>query len=222
MDFERDCDHMTNKQEQRSEETKRSILTAAGRLFAERGYDAVTMREIAKAAGCSHTTIYIYFKDKEALLHHLAMEPLQALFAEMEAGVQNHLLSADERLLAVSTSFVRFCLLNRSMYPLFFMAKSSRVDEKEPSLELQHLRNQLFGLLKDAVIACLPPHLTEEQSWAYARVYFFTLHGVIGTYSQSDETFDMLMERLAPTFELALRVALAGCKQIAHEEAAAK
>lgn len=119
MDFERDFDHMTNKQEQRSEETKRSILTAAGRLFAERGYDAVTMREIAKAAGCSHTTIYIYFKDKEALLHHLAMEPLQALFAEMEAGVQNHLLSADERLLAVSTSFVRFCLLNRSMYPLF-------------------------------------------------------------------------------------------------------
>ncbi|MEJ8546411.1 TetR/AcrR family transcriptional regulator [Brevibacillus borstelensis] len=213
---------MTRKQEQRSEETKRLILEAAGRLFAERGYDAVTMREIAKAAGCSHTTIYIYFKDKEALLHHLSMEPLQALFSEMEAELQNGSLSAEEKLLAVSTCFVRFCLLNRSMYPLFFMAKSSRVDEKEPSLALQHLRNRLFGLLKDAVTACLPPHLTEEQSWAYARVYFFTLHGVIGTYSQSEEPFDMLMERLGSTFELALRVALAGCKQIAHEEASAK
>jgi len=75
---------MSTKQEQRSEETKTSILSAAGTLFASRGYDAVTMREIAKAAGCSHTTIYIYFKDKEALLLQLSMPPLKTLMLQMD------------------------------------------------------------------------------------------------------------------------------------------
>ncbi|QQE73909.1 TetR/AcrR family transcriptional regulator [Brevibacillus composti] len=208
---------MARKQEQRSEETKHSILQAAGQLFRERGYDAVTMREIAKAAGCSHTTIYIYFKDKEALLHQLSMAPLQDLFAEMQACLQDPSLPVDEKLFSTSWSFLRFCLKNRSMYALFFMTKSSRVDEKEPAMELQKLRNEMFGLLKEAVIAALPAPLTEEQAWAFARVYFFTLHGIIGTYAETEEPYEQLIERVGPTFELALRVSLAGCKQIAQE-----
>ncbi|MGZ4164968.1 MAG: TetR/AcrR family transcriptional regulator, partial [Tumebacillaceae bacterium] len=57
-----DLQNMPSKKELKSEETKRAIVSAAGQLFADRGYEAVTMREIAKAAGCSHTTIYIYYK----------------------------------------------------------------------------------------------------------------------------------------------------------------
>ena len=68
---------MGSKKELRSEETKRMILKAAGKLFSEKGYDAVTMREIAKEAGCSHTTIYLYFNDKETLLHQLSMPTLK-------------------------------------------------------------------------------------------------------------------------------------------------
>ncbi|USG64908.1 TetR/AcrR family transcriptional regulator [Brevibacillus ruminantium] len=208
---------MARKQEQRSEETKQSILQAAGQLFAERGYDAVTMREIAKEAGCSHTTIYIYFKDKEALLHQLSMEPLQTLLDAMEKHLQDPLLSPEERLLAISQTFLQFCLTNRSMYALFFMVKSSRVDEQEPALEIQQRRNQLFALLKEAVSAILPLHQPEERKWAFARVYFFTLHGIIGTYAQSEEPYEQLQERLGSTFDLALQVALAGCKQLANE-----
>lgn len=77
---------MSSKQEQRSEETKRSILAAAGLLFASRGYDSVTMREIAKEAGCSHTTIYIYFKDKEALLQQLSLPRFKTWRTEWMKG----------------------------------------------------------------------------------------------------------------------------------------
>jgi AcrR family transcriptional regulator len=77
-----------SKQMKRSEETKNSIITAAQKLFAEQGYDTVTMREIAKEAGCSHTTIYIYFKDKVALLNQLAMPSLLELKLLMEEAVK--------------------------------------------------------------------------------------------------------------------------------------
>jgi hypothetical protein len=70
---------MSRKQVLRAEETKKAILSEAGKLFAEQGFHAVTMREIAKKAGCSHTTIYIYFTDKETLLYQLSMPPLKEL-----------------------------------------------------------------------------------------------------------------------------------------------
>ena len=36
------------------EENKQTILTAAGRLFRERGFDAVTVTDIMKSAGLTH------------------------------------------------------------------------------------------------------------------------------------------------------------------------
>jgi AcrR family transcriptional regulator len=201
------------KKEHRSEETKRAIVAAAGQLFADRGYDAVTMREIAKAAGCSHTSIYIYFKDKEALLHQLSMEPLQSLQQQMEAALQKKEASPDDRLKSVTRTFIEFCLANRNMYTIFFMTKASRVDEQQPELEVQQLRNRLFGLLRQAVQHCLPAGCSDDLLLAYTRIYFFTLHGIIGTYTSSEEPLDQLLERLAPTFDLAVDVLLAGCKQ---------
>ncbi|MFZ5822919.1 MAG: TetR/AcrR family transcriptional regulator [Bacillota bacterium] len=204
---------MPGRQEIRSEETRRAILKAAGELFAQRGFDAVTMREIARAAGCSHTTIYIYFKDKEALLHQLSMEPLQMLQTTMEVVLEDPALSPDERLKRVCLVFIRFCLASRNMYAIFFMTKATRVDEEDPALEINRLRNHLFGLLRRAVWEAvqLPP--SDERVLAYARILFYNLHGIIGTYTQSEEPLEDVMGRLAPTFELAIEVMLVGMKQ---------
>lgn len=48
-------------------EGARAILAAAEALFAERGYDAVSMNEIAQAAGVSKANIFHHFSNKKAL-----------------------------------------------------------------------------------------------------------------------------------------------------------
>lgn len=48
--------------------TRAHILSTALGLFAEKGYQATTMREIAAAAGCSLGLAYRYFDSKEALV----------------------------------------------------------------------------------------------------------------------------------------------------------
>ncbi len=207
---------MSSRQEMRAEETKRAILTAAGQLFGERGYDAVTMREIAKAAGCSHTTIYLYFKDKEALLHHLSAGPLDSLQGEMEAILQDQTVAPEERLAQISRTFLHFCLSNRTMYRIFFMVKAERVDITGPSFDLNRTRNHLFSLLRQAIGECLPPDVTEERVLAYARILFFTLHGILATYTESTEPLEQLIERLSPTFDLAISVVVTGAKQTAQ------
>ncbi|MBN1937651.1 MAG: TetR/AcrR family transcriptional regulator [Anaerolineae bacterium] len=47
---------------------KREILDAAARIFAEKGYDAATTREIAEAADLAEGTLYNYYGGKREIL----------------------------------------------------------------------------------------------------------------------------------------------------------
>jgi len=46
---------------------RRQIVEGARQVFLARGFDAASMADIAKAAGVSKGTLYVYFKDKEEL-----------------------------------------------------------------------------------------------------------------------------------------------------------
>lgn len=203
---------MGNRQKLRSEETKQDILAAAESLFGKHGFDAVSMREIAKKAGCSHTTIYLYFGNKETLLHQLSMPPLQELKQQMEETLKQENLTPEEKLKEISRQFIHFCLSNRTMYTIFFYTKSTRVDEKNPKWEVNQTRIELFGLLKQGLRNCL--HLEENHPslLAFSRIYFFTLHGIVGTYHNSSESAEALITRLETTFDEAVEVLLLGFK----------
>ncbi|MFJ5771032.1 TetR/AcrR family transcriptional regulator [Psychrobacillus sp. NPDC093180] len=203
---------MKNKQEKRSEETKKQILQSAGQLFANKGYDAVTIREIAKDAGYSHTTIYLYFKDKDELLHQLSMPSLQELHEQLQKIAKVKTVSAEERLKDISRDYVYFCLNNRNMYDIFFNAKSTRVDNEAPELEINKLRLEIFTLMKLVIQECLP-FANDEQLLAISRIYYYQLNGILSTYSYQHEPLNVLMERLTPTFDLAIEILLLGFKE---------
>ncbi|GEA80260.1 TetR/AcrR family transcriptional regulator [Cellulomonas sp. CW35] len=50
------------------EQTRQKLFAALSTLMAERGFDAITLAEIAQAAGVGRTAVYNHFPDKEALL----------------------------------------------------------------------------------------------------------------------------------------------------------
>jgi len=61
------------------------LLEAALTLFVEKGFAATRSEEVAKAAGVSKGTLYLYFPSKEELLKAVIQH---FLGAEIEAGVQ--------------------------------------------------------------------------------------------------------------------------------------
>ena len=69
----------------RSETRRTQILDAALRVFARRGFDGATIKEIARGARLSEGSIYNYFRNKEDLLvhipHHLVRPELDPLLA---------------------------------------------------------------------------------------------------------------------------------------------
>jgi AcrR family transcriptional regulator len=53
---------------------RRQILNGATAVFMEKGFDAASMGEIARAAGVSKGTLYVYFDDKQALFDAIVQE----------------------------------------------------------------------------------------------------------------------------------------------------
>lgn len=53
---------------------RRQILDGARQVFRAQGFDGASMGEIAKAAGVSKGTLYVYFDSKEALFQALTLE----------------------------------------------------------------------------------------------------------------------------------------------------
>ena len=60
--------YQSSRREQQAAETRAAVIAAAGQLFAERGWVATGMRDIARVAGVSVETVYANFGSKSDLL----------------------------------------------------------------------------------------------------------------------------------------------------------
>jgi TetR/AcrR family fatty acid metabolism transcriptional regulator len=65
-----------------------SIIEAAATLFASRGFDEVTVGEIAKRAGVAEGTVYLYFESKAALARAVLIDFYDRLTAQAALGVR--------------------------------------------------------------------------------------------------------------------------------------
>jgi AcrR family transcriptional regulator len=68
---------------QQKQRTRAALLAAAREAFAARGFDAATIRDIARRAGVATGTVFVHFPDKQALLAEVLHETLQTA---LEAG----------------------------------------------------------------------------------------------------------------------------------------
>lgn len=59
---------------------RKNIADAASRLFQEKGVPATSMDDIAREAGYSKATLYVYFSSKEELVGLLALESMRKLY----------------------------------------------------------------------------------------------------------------------------------------------
>ena len=67
---------------------REAILDAALMVFAERGYEAARLEDMAKRAGVAKGTVYLYFKDKQALFEALVRGAVSPMLGQVtEAAV---------------------------------------------------------------------------------------------------------------------------------------
>ncbi|MFC7589620.1 TetR family transcriptional regulator [Nonomuraea antimicrobica] len=94
---------MVGVSKEKKAQRRRHIAETALRLFAERGFDAVTVNEIAEAAGVAKVTLFNYFPSKEALVLDVVEEDTAAVVAARApdqtplAALRAHYLAFSER-----------------------------------------------------------------------------------------------------------------------------
>lgn len=85
---------------------REAALSAAVRLFAERGFQSVGMDDIGAASGISGPTLYHHFPGKSAILAHVILRCLDALYFDLAAVLSNSDDPAEALELALA-SYVR-------------------------------------------------------------------------------------------------------------------
>lgn len=117
------------RRQRKHDRQKQLLLAAASRLFAQQGYNSVTVRRIAEEADCSQGTLYGYFADKADILKHLCEETFTRLGKSLDE-VEERRLSPRECLLEASRVFAEFCIGNPHHFKVFLMASTDFGDEK--------------------------------------------------------------------------------------------
>jgi len=79
------------------------ILDAAERVFAQHGFFAARVSEIAKEAGVADGTIYLYFKSKDELLISLFESRMDRFNATLAAAIPRDARPTDKLLAAIRT-----------------------------------------------------------------------------------------------------------------------
>lgn len=76
--------------ERRGEEKERrraEILDAAAALYAKKGWDALTIEQVARSARLSRALVYVYFRDKEDLLFAVGERAMSLLRERFTAAI---------------------------------------------------------------------------------------------------------------------------------------
>lgn len=151
-------------------ELKRAILDEARRALEEEGIGRLSTRRIAAAIGCTATSIYLYFENKDALVH--------ALVAEGFAELNDRMLEAAragqaplERLRRGSHAFVDYALSNPAYYEIMFMLRFDQVN-RFPAELYRDARRSLDAF---AGVAELPP----EVGLLRGTTLLAALHGLV-------------------------------------------
>lgn len=69
---------------------RENIVSAASTLFMERGIAATSMDDIAKAAGYSKATLYVYFENKDEIVGILVLNSMKKLYDYISSALIQH------------------------------------------------------------------------------------------------------------------------------------
>ena len=131
----------------------RHLLELATDLFAERGYEAASMDELAQRAGVSKPVIYDQFGSKEGLLVAVIDALGIALNEEVVAAVAGRSEPAD-LLEAGSLAFFRFVGERRATWSMAFGAVRSLDDSARPAAErIAEIRARQDGMVAAVIVA---------------------------------------------------------------------
>jgi AcrR family transcriptional regulator len=154
---------------------REKLITAATRLFAEKGREGFTMREVAAELGVSAMTPYRYFKDKDEILAAVRANAFERFADALEAAFA-HDGDAVARARKVGEAYIAFAFGDSASYRLMF--DMSQPEEKTyPDLVRASARAR--KTMTDYVRALVDQGMLKGDPILMGHVFWAALHGAV-------------------------------------------
>lgn len=153
------------------------ILEASRKVLFSKGYDALSMRKIGKEIGVSATSIYLYFKNKDHLVHTIIEESVEELSASIEKGAAR-VSGTIARIEAIIRSYVDFALDQPEKYQVIYMVRPEAMG-RYPKDKFRKARRG-YTLLESVIRQGVDEGVMElEHPMIAAYSIWAQLHGII-------------------------------------------
>jgi AcrR family transcriptional regulator len=121
------------RREREKQEVRQGILTAAREIALHEGWQAVTIRKVAKRIEYSPSMIYEYFASKEAILLELHSEGFRLLAFSLKTA-RSSSENQEERLTRMAEAYWTFAMAHREFYEVMHGLNGVPLDCSEKSL----------------------------------------------------------------------------------------
>jgi AcrR family transcriptional regulator len=158
------------------EDFRARLCDAAEHMFAERGPEAVTIRELAAAVGVSPMTPYRYFKDKDAILAAVRARAFDRHADLLESAYAAHADDPAARPAALAQAYVQFALDHPEAYKLMFDVHQPSAGDYPDLVRAGERSRRTMSLhmeTADGGGAALP----QSEADFIAHMYWAALHG---------------------------------------------
>jgi AcrR family transcriptional regulator len=176
---------MSSRKSAQRDLTREMIMDAARDLFIVKGYQHVSMRQIAKALGYSHGAIYYHFTNKAELFYALVEEHFGMLEHKLQELAKAP-LTPREKLEAILLGYIEFGLNYQSHYEIMFLIKDEEVRDC-----LNQSPIETYELFAQTVHSLCEKQLSLQEIWSI----FLSLHGFVTHYLrhvlQYEDVIDM-------------------------------
>jgi AcrR family transcriptional regulator len=182
-----------NKRDKLTEFNRVNILNAARVLFEADGIRQTAVDDIAKKAGCSKSTIYIYFRSKDEIYRHLLFERMVLLRDRLRTAIRKK-AGFEENYFALCRVLADF----QRDYPLYFDSLMGEISadeeefEKTPILrELYVVSEELNVLLSDMITGGMESGVLRPDLDPISTIFtlWAAFGGVIKMAEQKDRYF---------------------------------
>jgi AcrR family transcriptional regulator len=198
----------------------REILAAARSLLEQRGPEAMTMEEIAAAAGVAKGTLYLYFQSKDDLIQALLAQVGENILRDLEASLVAP-GTPPEKLIRIVSVLLEYLNRERLLFPIYARELVQGEGESRDGFRrrFQELEEQFVAL----VTRLFAEGIAAGQFIpANPRLLTFLIRGLVratGYYQKAEGQADAATEAL-PVILTLLSSGLIREKQSLTEEAA--
>ncbi|MBI1358563.1 MAG: TetR family transcriptional regulator [Acidobacteria bacterium] len=216
----------SDRRARHKQQVRREILVAAGELFAQEGYESVSVRRIAEKIEYSPAAIYLYFKDKADLLNQLCEDTFAQLIEHIEACTAD---APDplEGLIRGVRAYIDFGLSHPDQYIVTFVSPPQH-QHGAPDIPFEgSVGQQCFRCLESAIGDCrdagVAPGIDVKTT---ACTWWASIHGLTSLlivherfpWADRNQMIDSLMQTLVAGLLAAPRSAADGSQTVEESE----